>query len=108
VSVVSAGEIALQPELSALKGVARWFREAARHLEARILPVRLEHIAALEIAAFAAPDPCDRLVIAQALARLPLVTADEAIAKYAEAQCSGTRRGAPADPASLWRSSTVV
>jgi hypothetical protein len=28
--------------------VARWFREAARHLHARILPVRLEHIAALK------------------------------------------------------------
>ncbi len=72
VSVVSAWEIALKPELG-IQDTARWFREAARHLQARILPVRLEHIAAL---------------IAQAVAgHLALVTSDQAIAKYSEAAC---------------------
>ena len=47
VSVVSAWEIALKPELG-IAEVAPWFREATRHLQARILPVRLEHIAAQE------------------------------------------------------------
>src|SRR4051812_25035323 len=65
VSVVSAWEIALKPELG-IDDVARWFREAARHLHARILPVRLEHIAALEKLPVRHRDPFDRLLIAQA------------------------------------------
>jgi PIN domain nuclease of toxin-antitoxin system len=64
------------------------FREAARHLQARILPVRLEHIAALEKLPVRHRDPFDRLLIAQAVSgELPLVSADQAIAKYPEAQC---------------------
>jgi hypothetical protein len=43
VSVVSAWEIALKPELG-VDDVARSFREAARHLHPRILPVRLEQL----------------------------------------------------------------
>ena len=86
-SVVSAWEISLKPELG-IGDVARWFREAARHLHARILPVRLEHIAALEKLPALHRDPFDRLLIAQAVAgRLALVTADQAIAKYPEAEC---------------------
>ena len=38
-SVVSAWEIALKPELG-ITDVARWFRQAARNLHARILPHR--------------------------------------------------------------------
>jgi PIN domain nuclease of toxin-antitoxin system len=87
VSVVSAWEIVLKPELG-IDDVTRWFREAARNLEARILPVRLEHIAALENLPVRHRDPFDRLLIAQAAAgRMALVTSDQAIAKYPEAQC---------------------
>jgi PIN domain nuclease of toxin-antitoxin system len=87
VSVVSAWEIALKPELE-INDVARWFREAARNLQARILPVRLEHIAALEKLPLRHRDPFDRLLIAQAVAgRLALLTSDQAITKYPEAAC---------------------
>ena len=84
VSVVSAWEIALKPELG-IGDVARWFREAARQLQARILPVRLDHIAALERLPVRHRDPFDRLLIAQAIAgELALVTSDEEISKYPE------------------------
>jgi PIN domain nuclease of toxin-antitoxin system len=87
VSVVSAWEIALKPELG-IEDVARWFREAARHLQARILPLRLEHIATLEKLPLRHRDPFDRLLIAQAVAgQLALVTSDQAIAQYPEAAC---------------------
>ena len=87
VSVVSAWEIALKPELG-IDDVARWFREAARNLQARILPVRLEHIGALEKLPRLHRDPFDRLLIAQAVSgQLALVTSDQAIAKYPEAAC---------------------
>jgi PIN domain nuclease of toxin-antitoxin system len=87
VSIVSAWEIALKPQLG-ITDVARWFRQAARHLHARILPVRLEHIAALEKLPARHRDPFDRLLIAQAVAgQLALVTSDEAIEKYPEVQC---------------------
>ena len=87
VSVVSAWEIALKPELG-IKDVVRWFREAARNLQARILPVRLEHIAALEKLPLRHRDPFDRLLIAQAVAgQLALLTSDQAITNYPEAAC---------------------
>ena len=87
VSVASAWEIALKPELG-IDDVARWFREAARNLQAGILPIRLEHIAALEKLPVRHRDPFDRLLIAQGVAgQLALVTSDQAIAKYPEATC---------------------
>jgi PIN domain nuclease of toxin-antitoxin system len=86
-SVVSAWEIALKPELG-IADAAGWFRQAARKLGARILPVRLEHIAALQKLAPRHRDPFDRLLIAQAAAgQLALLTADEMIWKYPEARC---------------------
>ena len=55
---------------------------------ARILPVRLEHIAALQKLPQRHRDPFDRLLIAQAVAgQLALITADEAIGKYREVRC---------------------
>ena len=87
VSVVSAWEIAWKPQLG-IPDVTRWFRQAARHLQARILPVRLEHIAALEKLSPRHRDPFDRLLIAQAVAgQLAIVTCDEAMKKYPEVQC---------------------
>jgi len=87
VSVVSAWEIALKPELG-ITDVARCFREAARNLQARIMPVRLEHIAALEKLPLRHRDPFDRLLIAQAVAgQLALLTSDQAITNYPEAAC---------------------
>ncbi len=86
-SVVSAWEIALKPTLG-ITDVAGWFRQAARHLQARILPVRLEHIAALETLPPRHPDPFDRLLVAQAVAgKLALVTPDLAIRNYPEVGC---------------------
>jgi PIN domain nuclease of toxin-antitoxin system len=86
-SVVSAWEIVLKPQLDISDG-ARWLRQAARNLQASILPVRLEHIAALEKLPLRHRDPFDRLLIAQAVAsQLALVTADEAIRSYPEVHC---------------------
>jgi len=86
-SVVSAWEIALKPELG-ITDVARWFRLAARNLQARILPVRLEHIAVLEKLPLRHRDPFDRLLVAQAVAgQFVLLTPDEAIRKYPEVNC---------------------
>ena len=86
-SVVSAWEIALKPALE-IRDAAVWFRGAARQLQARILPVRLEHIAALEQLPPRHRDPFDRLLVAQAAAdQLALVTEDEAIRRYPEARC---------------------
>lgn len=86
-SVVSAWEIALKPTLG-ITDVAGWFRQAARHLQARILPVRLEHIAALETLPPRHRDPFDRLLVAQAVAgKLALVTPDLAIRNYPEVGC---------------------
>ena len=65
-----------------------WFRVAGRNLKARILPVRLEHIAALKKLPLPHGDPFDRLLVAQAVAgQFALLTPDAAIAKYPEAAC---------------------
>jgi PIN domain nuclease of toxin-antitoxin system len=86
-SVVSAWEIALKPQLG-IADAARWLRQSARNLQASILPVRLEHIAALEKLPSRHRDPFDRLLIAQAVAgQLALVTADAAIRSYPEVHC---------------------
>lgn len=84
VSVVSAWEISLKPEL-AIADPAGWFEQAAGKLQARILPVRLEHIAALGKLPPRHRDPFDRLLIAQAIsADLTMLTPDEAIRNYEE------------------------
>ncbi len=83
-SVVSAWEIAIKPELG-IADAARWFRVAARQLQARILPVRLDHVAALQKLPPRHRDPFDRLLLAQAAAgQLALITADDAIRSYPE------------------------
>lgn len=85
-SVVSAWEITLKPALG-IPDVAGWLRQAARNLQARMLPVRLEHIAALETLPLRHRDPFDRLLVAQAVAgRLMLVTPEEAIQNYSEVE----------------------
>ena len=87
VSVVSAWEIAVKPELE-IADATGWLRQAARKLQARILPVHLEHIATLQKLPQRHRDPFDRLLIAQAVAgQLALITADEAIGKYLEVRC---------------------
>jgi PIN domain nuclease of toxin-antitoxin system len=86
-SIVSAWEIALNPALG-ITDAARWFRRAARNLEARILPLRLEHIEALQKLPPRHGDPFDRLLLAQAAAgQMALVTPDEAIRGYLEVRC---------------------
>ncbi len=86
-SVVSAWEIALKPELG-IADAAGWLRQATRKLQARILPVRLDHIAALQKLPPRHRDPFDRLLLAQAVAgELALLTADEMIRGYPEVDC---------------------
>jgi PIN domain nuclease of toxin-antitoxin system len=87
ISIVSAWEISLKPELN-VPDAAGWIRQAANKLQAQVLPVRLEHIAALQRLPQQHRDPFDRLLVAQAIAGgLTLVTPDEAIWKYPEVRC---------------------
>ena len=87
VSVVSAWEISLKPELG-IADAAGWVRQAAGKLKAPVLPVRLEHIAALQQLPPRHRDPFDRLLLAQALAGgYACVTADEALRRYEEVRC---------------------
>ena len=61
-----------------------WWREAVENLAARILPIRPEHVAALNELPPIHKDPFDRMLIAQAMAAdLTLVTTDREIPKYA-------------------------
>jgi PIN domain nuclease of toxin-antitoxin system len=84
--VVSAWEITLKPQLG-IAEATRWFRQAVVNLQAGILPVRLEHVAALEKLPPRHRDPFDRLLIAQAIAgEFALVTPDKAIRRYPEVQ----------------------
>ena len=81
VSVVSAWELGISD-------AAGWLRRAARNLQATILPVRLDHIAALQTLPLRHRDPFDRLLMAQAVAgEFALVTADEVIRNYSEVHC---------------------
>ena len=63
ISVASAWEITVKPELG-IYDVAEWFRTAARKLQARILPVQLDHIAVLGTLRSIHKDPFDRMLIA--------------------------------------------
>lgn len=82
VSVVSAWEIAVKPALG-VDDPAGWCRTAAANLQATILPVRLQHISALQNLPPLHKDPFDRMLIAQAAADgLDLVTGDRALRRY--------------------------
>jgi hypothetical protein len=59
IAFLSFDDFALKPELG-IADAAGWFRQAARKLHARILPVRLDHIAALERLPVRHRDPFDR------------------------------------------------
>ena len=73
--------------------MARWFRQAAHHLHARILPVRLDHIDALQKLPVRHRDPFDRLLIAQTVAgQLALLTPDEAVQSIRRSKVYGTDR----------------
>ena len=83
-SVVSGWEIAIKRSLG-IADAAGWCRNAAAHLQATVLPLRLEHIAALQALPALHKDPFDRMLIAQAIAtELALVTGDDAIRQYKE------------------------
>jgi PIN domain nuclease of toxin-antitoxin system len=82
ISVASAWEIAVKPELG-IGDPAGWLRTAAEKLHSSLLPVRLDHIAVLQTLPYLHKDPFDRILIAQALsAKAELVTNDEAIGRY--------------------------
>jgi PIN domain nuclease of toxin-antitoxin system len=86
ISVASAWEIAVKPELG-IPEPAGWFRTAAKKMGSSILSVRLDHIAALQNLPYLHKDPFDRILIAQALSEgAELVTNDEAIRRYEAVQ----------------------
>lgn len=61
-----------------------WWQQALEQLAATPVPVRPEHVAALNDLPLVHQDPFDRILIAQAIVeRLALVTRDSDIAKYA-------------------------
>lgn len=87
ISVATAWEIGVKPEFG-IADPAGWFRTAAGKLHASILPIRLDHIAALQTLPLLHKDPFDRMLIAQALAaKATLVTHDEAIRRYEAVPC---------------------
>src|SRR5687768_9242153 len=61
----------------------RWWNRHITRAEIEVVPVRVEHLAELDVLADIHRDPFDRILVAQARAeRLWLVTADAALARY--------------------------
>lgn len=85
-SAASAWEIAIKYQLGKLElpePPAQYV--ASRLRQTRVVPLAITHEHALRVAELPAHhrDPFDRLLLAQAqLERLPLLTADEALARY--------------------------
>jgi PIN domain nuclease of toxin-antitoxin system len=87
VSVVTAWEVVLKHragKLELLQGIEEVLSEILYRSPWTILPVVSEHVRVLAALPALHNDPFDRLLIAQALyENLTIVTADQAIAKYA-------------------------
>lgn len=63
-----------------------WWRDALEQLNAVALPLRPEHVSAVQGLPGIHKDPFDRMLIAQAIAEgLTLISADAQVAKYAAA-----------------------
>ena len=86
VSMVSAWELAILEGLARVRlGVplATLFTEGLAALRIRLLPIQLQHVAALPALPLRHRDPFDRMLIATALTeKLTLVSGDRAFKEY--------------------------
>jgi PIN domain nuclease of toxin-antitoxin system len=86
-SVASAMEIAIKVQLGKLRipaNSASYVRESAAEDDMEIIPIRLEHAAALQTLPLLHRDPFDRILIVQSqIEKLAILTADPAIRNYA-------------------------
>jgi PIN domain nuclease of toxin-antitoxin system len=85
-SLVSLWEIAIKiktGKLSAIGSSVAYIRDEMDAYGIALLPVRYEHVLALESLPVHHSDPFDRLLIAQALAEsLPILTDDRTFSRY--------------------------
>ena len=84
-SVVSAWELAIKINIGKLNfaGRAAGFLRLAETNKIDIIPIKSDHLTALEALPLIHRDPFDRLLIATAIAeQMTLITIDENIAKY--------------------------
>ena len=86
-SVASAWEIAIKVQLGKLRlpgEAASYVQNRAAHDRMEVLPIRLEHAAALQSLPPLHRDPFDRMLVVQSqIEKLSIVTADPAIRGYA-------------------------
>ena len=86
-SVASALEIAIKVQLGKLRlpaNSASYVQTRAAHDRMEILPIRLEHAAALQTLPPLHRDPFDRILVAQCqIEKLSILTRDPAIRNYA-------------------------
>ena len=84
-SIASAWELAIKIAIGKLgfKGQTAGFIRLAEANKITLLPIKTDHLSALETLPMIHRDPFDRLLIATALAEeMTLITADENIAHY--------------------------
>jgi PIN domain nuclease of toxin-antitoxin system len=85
-SLVSLWEIAIKiktGKLNTIGSSVAYIRDEMNAYSMELLPIRYEHILALEALPHHHSDPFDRLLIAQALSEgLPILTADRAFRQY--------------------------
>jgi PIN domain nuclease of toxin-antitoxin system len=85
-SLVSLWEVAIKMKtgrLNALGSSVAYLRAEMENYSMQLLPIRYEHILALEILPAHHSDPFDRLLIAQAITEsLPILTHDEKFRLY--------------------------
>jgi|SRR5579862_7867061 len=85
-SLVSLWEIAIKiktGKLNAIGSSVAYIRDEMKAYGMELLPIRYDHILALESLPHHHGDPFDRLLIAQALTEsLPILTGDKAFAQY--------------------------
>ena len=86
-SVASALEIAIKVRLGKLRiptNAASYVQKSAAEDDLEIVPIRLEHAAALQTLPLLHRDPFDRILIVQSqIEKLPILTADPSIRHYA-------------------------
>jgi PIN domain nuclease of toxin-antitoxin system len=85
-SLISLWEFAIKiktGKLNALGSSVAYLRDEMENYSMQLLPIRYEHILALETLPAHHSDPFDRLLIAQAIAEsLPILTRDEKFRLY--------------------------
>lgn len=86
VSLVSAWEMSIKSGLGKMnltQPIKPFVEDQARHNQFEILPITLEHIAAVERLPQHHGDPFDRLLVAQSMTEaMPLISADRAFGAY--------------------------